>query len=209
MSLFSTIKAKLRYERNNWKAKCARSKLGSSDISIISQNCIGGVFSHDMQWQFRTPTINLYIPAKNYIKFVLEIKRYLSAELTLNRIERYPVGRLEDIEVHFVHYKSWQEAKTTWERRKTRVNWEKILVLCTDRDGFDEQVFEQWKALPYPKLLFTARKQFANHPDSLYFPQYEKLGCVPDLIPKREFYKNDVLINKVKEMGERLDDSVS
>ena len=209
MSLFSKIKAKLQNERNNRKAKFARSKLGDKDISIISQNCIGGIFSHDMQWQFRSPTVNLYIPAKDYMKFVQELERYLAAELTLERVEQYPVGRLGDIEVHFVHYNSWQEAKAAWERRKARVNWDRILILSTDRDGFDEQVFEQWKALPYPKLLFTANKKYSNHPDSLDFPQYEELGCVPDLIPKREFYKDDVLINKVNAIGGRFNDSVS
>jgi hypothetical protein len=74
-------------------------------------------------------------------------------------------------------------------------------VLSTDRDGFDEAVFEQWKTIPYPKLLFTARREYAAHPDVLYFPKYETDGCVPDLIPKREFYKAQVLINKVNAVG--------
>ena len=149
---------------------------------------------------FRTPTVNLYFPAADFIKFAKELERYLRADLKLKWGEEYPIGMLEDIQIHFVHYETCQQVREAWERRKLRVDLNKVFVLSTDRDGFDETLFEQWKALPYPKLLFTACKKYADHEDVLYFPEYEKLDCVPDLIPRREFYKKNVLINKVNAM---------
>jgi uncharacterized protein (DUF1919 family) len=111
------------------------------------------------------------------------------------------VGRIGELEIHYMHYHTCAQAKEDWERRKKRVDLNKILVLTTDRDGFDMAAFERWKKLPYPKVLFTAKKEFADHPDSVYFPKYQKLGCVPDLIPKREFYKDGLLMRRVNQTG--------
>ncbi len=187
--------------QNTGRIRAARKALINYELTIISQNCIGGVFSHDMGQEFRSPTVNLFFPAADFIKFVNNLDYYLNAELELVWGEEYPVGKLADIELRFVHYETCQEAREAWERRKKRVDLSKIVVLSTDRDGFDETVFEQWKALPYPKLLFTAHREYASHPDALYFPHYAELGCVPDLIPKREFYKDDALIKKINAMG--------
>ena len=178
-----------------------RRLLKQKDITLISQNCIGGVFSHDMGLEFRSPTVNAFIPAADYIKFVSNLEHYLSVDLELTWGEEYPVGYLDDIQIMFVHYETCQQAWDAWERRKRRADLNKVLVLSTDRDGFDEVVFEQWKTISYPKLLFTAREEYASHPDSLYFPRHKKNGCVPDLIPRREFYQNQKLIKKVNSLG--------
>lgn len=187
--------------KNGRRIAANRKNLHKDGFTIISQNCIGGVFSHDMGLEFRSPTVNLFIPAADFIKFVNNLEHYLAAELELHWGEEYPLGKVDDVELHFVHYETCQQASEAWERRKKRVDLSKVLVLSTDRDGFDEAVFEQWKTISYPKLLFTARKEYADHPDALYFPKYEEFGCVPDLIPKREFYKGHMLCQKANEAG--------
>jgi uncharacterized protein (DUF1919 family) len=187
---------KLQRWKNALKVYSHRKLFRDGSLTVISQNCIGGVFSHDMHLPFQSPTVNLCIPAADYVKFVNNLEHYLQMEPELHWGEEYPVGRLDDVEILFVHYDTCLEASEAWERRKKRVNLQNVLVLSTDRDGFDETVFEQWKTISYPKLLFTARKEYSRHPDSLYFPEYQDDGCVPDLIPKREFYKDHVLIHK-------------
>lgn len=201
MSLHTRFNDKIRSINNKQAIRKAARALENKKITIISQNCIGGVFSHDMGQEFRSPTVNLFIPAADFIKFVNNLEHYLAAELELHWGEEYPVGKVDDVELHFVHYETCQQASEAWERRKKRVDLSKVLVLSTDRDGFDEVVFEQWKTISYPKLLFTARKEYADHPDALYFPKYEEFGCVPDLIPKREFYKGHMLCQKANEAG--------
>ena len=114
--------------------------------------------------------------------------------LVLSWGEEYPVGELGDVELHFVHYETCQEAQAAWERRKKRVNLNNVVVLSTDRDGFDDAVFGKWKEIPYPKLLFTACEKYAKE-GAIYFPQYSNHGCVPDLIPKREFYIGSKLVS--------------
>lgn len=189
MGRLCLVRNKMRVHRN-------RQLLVNRDLSIISQNCIGGVFCHDMQLEFRSPTINMFMEAEDYIKFVCNLEHYLNAELILRWGEEYPIGILDDIKLMFVHYNTCQQARQAWERRKKRVDLNKVLVLAADRDGFDEAVFAKWQSVSYPKLLFTARKEYSKHPDSLYFPKYQANGCVPDLIPKREFYRGHMLIHK-------------
>ena len=195
------LMGRIRSVINKRTIRKVRRMLQQRGVTLISQNCIGGVFSHDMGLEFRSPTVNVFIPAADFIKFVCNLEHYLSADLVITWGEEYPVGILDDIRIMFVHYETCQQAKEAWERRKSRVDYSNILVLSTDRDGFDDAVFEQWKGIPYPKLLFTAREEYATHSDSLYFPRHKKNGCIPDLIPKREFYKKQVLIKKVNSVG--------
>ncbi len=163
-------------------------------FTIISQNCIGGVFYHDLGMQFLSPTINLYIKACDFSRFVLNLRSYLNMELEMYWLETYPIGTLGDITIYFQHYKTCSDAKAAWEKRTARINWEKILVLSTDHEGFNHETYQFWKQIPYPKVLFTAKEEFAGDEDVVYFPEYKDAGCVPDLIPKREFYRHGTLV---------------
>ena len=166
-------------------------------VSIISQNCIGGVVYHDLHSEFLSPTINLFFKEPDFVKFVLNLHHYLNCDLIMSWGDEYPIGKIEDLTVFFMHYDNCKEAKLAWERRKVRINWEKIIVLSTDHEGFDFKVFAEWKKVPYTKVLFTSNVEFAGDRDSVFFPEYRDDKCVPDLIPKREFYKNDELITKI------------
>lgn len=181
--------------------KQVRASVNANSITIISQNCIGGVFYHDLGMQFLSPTINLFIKEPDFVRFVLNLQHYMKCELVLHWGEEYPIGVLDDVEIHFMHYDTCQKAKELWERRVRRINWKKILVLATDRDGFDLTAFDLWKQVPYSKVLFTANAEFGKHKDSVYFPKYETRGTVPDLIPQREFYEDGVLIKTINRIG--------
>lgn len=174
-----------------------KTALRNEGFSIISQNCIGGVFYHDMEMEFLSPTINLFIPQPDFIYFVLNLEQYLSMELKIRWGEEYPIGKLGNITIYFMHYRSCTEAEKAWNKRKKRVNFQKIIVLSTDREGFDDTVFEQWKKIKYPKVLFTALEKYAHIEGSVYFPQYTSFGQVLDIIPKREFYKENILVDAV------------
>lgn len=190
-----------RFERNQLQKQIARIKesVHAEGVTIISQNCIGGVFYHDMGMQFLSPTINTFIPEPGFVKLALNLRYYMEQELVMRWEEEYPVGMLGDVEIHFMHYATCQEAKATWDRRKQRINYDRILVLATDRDGFDEAVYEQWKQIPYPKVLFTANSRLSE--DAVYYPEYEADGQVGDLISDRSFYRDELLIRKINSIN--------
>ena len=191
----------LKRKKRSRKIRKMREEFRGGPCTILSQNCIAGVFYHDMGQKFLSPTIDLYFSAPDFIKFVLHLREYLSMPLKMSWKESYPVGILGDIAINFMHYHTCTEAVNAWERRKNRMQWDKILVISTDREGFDEEVYRQWNLISYPKVLFTAQKRFAQNPDAVYYPEYEKDGFVPDLIPEREFYKDQILIDTINKVG--------
>ena len=195
-----------RMQRSQFKKKISNTINGvnAKGITFISQNCIGGVISHDLGLEFLSPTINTFIPEPGFVKMVLNLCHYMEQELVIRWGEEYPIGVLDDVEIHFMHYETCKDAQESWNRRKARVNWDKIFIIATDRNKFDDTVFEEWKKIPYPKVLLTAQSKYASDADSVYFPEYESNGIVPDLIPNREFYKDSILIDKVNLLGGQL-----
>ena len=175
-----------------------RSQLRNRDITIISQNCIGGVFYHDMKLPFISPTINLFIWEPDFVRMACNLEHYMNTDLELFWGEEYPIGVLGgDVHIDFMHYHSCTEARESWDRRKKRINWKNIVIFATDRNGFSNQVFEQWKTVRYPKVLFTVNKAFKDERGTVVYPQYAKKGFVPNLIPNREFYKDGVVLSVV------------
>lgn len=198
-----TYNARLKSHRINQKRgqiiNDARKALQGSDFTVISQNCIGGVFYSDMKLQFLSPTVNLYFSTSNFLRFVNHLEEYLTQDLEMHMGENYPMGNLGDIAIHFMHYDSCKEAKDKWEKRKTRINWQRIVVFCTDTEGFTDSDLEQWNLIKYPKVLFTAQERYKDAEGAVYYPQYQTDGKVPDLIPKREFYKDGTLVSTVNQ----------
>jgi uncharacterized protein (DUF1919 family) len=192
---------RMRKQRDALAARM-KTQLHEQEFSIISQNCIGGVLYHDMELPFLSPTVNLYFTGPDFVRFVLNLDYYLKLDLVMAWDETYPVGYLEDIEIRFMHYHTCEEARQAWNRRKARINRDKILVLCTDMEEFTEEVFAQWQKIPYPKILYTANAAFAEHPDTVFYSQYQSAGRVSDLIPKREFYRDGSVIAKLNQLGE-------
>lgn len=52
----------------------------------------------------------------------------MSRKISFTRISKYkpnnityPIGKLEDLEIHFLHYKTENEAREKWERRTLRM----------------------------------------------------------------------------------------
>lgn len=197
LALRRRIRSKVQFERSRRIVEQARQVLEQKEITLISQNCIGGVFYHDMQLPFLSPTVNAFIPQPDFIRFVNDLKHYIQTPMVMRWGEEYPIGTIEDIEIHFVHYETCREAEEAWERRKQRIMYDRIVVLSTDRDGFTDEVFAAWEKLAYPKVLFTANAKYADHVDSVYFPEYEKDGCIPDIIPSRAFYRDGKLVDRI------------
>ena len=169
-------------------------------VSIISQNCIGGVFYHDMNEKFLSPTINLYFDAYDFLKFVKNISYYLSLDIKIIQTESIIIGKLDDIKIYFLHYHDVNEAINKWNNRKERVITDKLFIICTDRDGFDNECFEIFKSLPYHKALLTCNSKWKDYPFCIYLDKYKNEEFVPDTIPLREFYNNGRLVDLINEV---------
>lgn len=133
--------------------------------SIIANHCIGGIISHDLNLQFLSPTVNLKILPDDFIKLVENLQEYLAAEIVeIDSDLNYPVGRLKDITIYFVHYKTFEEAVAKWNERKQRVNFDNLRIMMTVRDGAKHETLERFDKLPYKKVMFdeAPHKEFAS-----------------------------------------------
>lgn len=123
--------------------------------SIIANHCIGGIISHDLGLKFLSPTVNLKILPDDFIKFIENLQEYLDADFVEIPSELpYPVGRLKDITVYFVHYKTFDEAVKKWNERKARIDFNNIRVMMTARDGAKYATLWRFDKLPYKKVMF-------------------------------------------------------
>lgn len=155
-------------------------KLKNKTFTLFSSNCNGGCICHDLGLQFRSPFVNLYLNAEDYIKFLKNPKNYLDTplEFVTDAKESYPIGILKDITLHFMHYRSPQEAENAWDRRKKRIDWDNLFILWADKDGCTEELLLQFDALPYQNKVVFTHKPMPHIRSAVYIPGFEKDGEV-------------------------------
>lgn len=152
-----------------------RKRLKNTDFSLLCNNCNGGTVSHDLGLQFRSPTVNLFFYHDHFFRFCENFDYYIAQPLVLceNPIHKpeteYPVCNLGDLELHFLHYESFEQAKEKWDTRTARINRDNIFVMWTFFDGTDEQWLARFDKIPFEnKVAFTERE----------FPQYKSAFCI-------------------------------
>lgn len=142
--------------------------LKNKDYSIISNNCWGGVVSRDRRIKYNSPTCGLFFFSKDYIKFLSNLNYYLSCDMSQISIneskysehllktcdENLIIGVLDDIELIMLHYKSFEEAKNKWDRRKKRINYDNMLVKFSDQNLFSHEDYDNFVKLPYKNKIF-------------------------------------------------------
>lgn len=167
-----TIFKPIRKYRNN--------KLKNKEFSIISNNCWGGGIYQKLDLPYTSPTIGVYFYAEDYIKFISNLEYYLSItpiiipkekskyanELLKLKVYRYfPIGKIDDIEIVFLHYRSDKEAIDKWERRKKRIKFNNIIIKFNDQNNCTEKQLIEFEQLEYKnKLCFVAKeKEFGEN----------------------------------------------
>ena len=144
----------------------------------------------------------MFFIGEEYIKFIYNLKYYINSELTFITIEdskykdylkkiKYSgiIGKVDDVEICFLHYKSEREAYDKWNRRKKRINWDNILYKFNDQNNCtynDLKKFEEFSAKN--KICFTAKKY--DEFKTIQLKEYEKYDYVLDDIKKYKKYVN-------------------
>lgn len=146
-----------------------RKKLVNKDFTLICSNCTGGVIYHNLGLQFKSPTINMYFDAKDFIKFCEKLDYYLSCNMIEAKKDLdYPVAKLDDITLYGVHYKNFDKMKEKWNVRKTRININNMFFIMTERDGCTYEDLLKFDKLPiHNKIVFT-HKKYENIKSSYY-----------------------------------------
>ena len=135
-----------------------RRKLKNDGFSIICSSCIGGVIYNRLGKQFLSPTINMFFSQRDFIRFAVNLKHYLSQELVFIESDKpYPVAMLDDITLYFNHSSSPEEAANDWNRRKTRIRYDKLYLIFYYREGYSlDEIREIEKAPCVRKIMLTS-----------------------------------------------------
>lgn len=158
------------------------------DITIICNNCTAGILYKTFDLQFLTPTINLSFGRNNdFYYFVSHLKEYTQDGRLIqsNLIETHPdfknapIGILKckglpDVEIHFLHYKTFDEANRKWYQRISRINWGKIFVLIEANNPYEHTQIENYKKIAYPRMILT--DLVLNSKDIKHMHFYDKYG---------------------------------
>ncbi len=140
-----------------------RKRLKNKNFSIVCSNCMGGLIYHRLNQKFMSPTINLWLHQPDFLKFVTNLKYYISQELAFVESEyNYPVGKLDDITIHFNHSIDELQAYTDWNRRKKRINYDNLYIIMYDRDGITKNDILKLKDINCKNLIVFSHNKYPD-----------------------------------------------
>lgn len=163
----------------------------------------------------KSPTVGCFMFADDYIKFISNLKYYLSLEIEMHiskeskhfdKLVEYnsteaPIGFLDDIEVIMLHYKDPQIAKEKWERRKKRINWDNLIIKFSYMNECTQQMLKEFDNMELD-ILNIKKIMFIKNPDNtlkcgVYFPGFEdSRQIINDTYFFNKYFNLDKFINE-------------
>lgn len=157
--------------------------LVENPVTILSNDCWGGVVYSSLNLVFSSPTVNTFIYPDSYAKLIENPLYYFAQSMTIYREGDIreglsPIGQIGEgenkIHISFPHSVDYASAAKEWNRRKKRVNKENIFVKIS-YDSLEkdvEKIFEVYERLPYKKVFFYNGR--TKNEKVTYLPRFEK-----------------------------------
>ncbi len=157
-------------------------RLDPRPFTIISDDCWAGQLYQDFSLPYRTPFVGLFVPPEMYLRMLTDLPSYLGQPLVFRareeKPEKYPVAHLKDIDIHFMHYHSEQEAREKWERRKQRIVWDRLFVKWdAGKTESTEAMRQCWNRLPYANKICFLKHPEPNIDNSVLIPDWDRDGA--------------------------------
>lgn len=130
--------------------------------------------------KYESPTIGILIPPDDYNKFIANLDYYLAKEVEMLNFEdaRHQelfnllktkhgdlvYGKIKDIEICFLHYKTFNIAKDKWDRRIKRMSKNHIIFKNNDNNLMAEEDYKIWNefAKNHNSIFFSCNKKWIN-----------------------------------------------
>lgn len=154
----------------------ARFLLRKKDFSIISDNCWGGFIYQYFDIPYKTPFVGLFVFSSDYIRMLKKLDHYLDSDLKFiepnktkykeelikhNTYGTYPIALLGgDVEIHFLHYKTNEEAYDKWCRRLKRINKNNLIIKFCDRDLCTSELIREFDLLNFKDKVMLSSKNY-------------------------------------------------
>ena len=183
--------------RNLFKEILSKKDIGylkDKNFVIISDNCWGGTLYEWYKREYNSPFVGLFIYAPCYIKLLSNLDHYLKQDLIFTEKSKYPkwanaypLALLDDVEIHFKHYKTETEAKDKWDRRKARMltesNLEHYFFQMSDYYLAEKEHFISFHNMPFKNKLSFSVKNFPELKDKNHFKIYESYKKDKNKVP--------------------------
>lgn len=191
------ICTKWKNDKRDYAPERIKRKLLYPNFTIISNNCLGGCVYRYFGLPYSSPTVGLFFLAEDYLRFVSGLKFYMSEELVfiapdathragevagyVEMFGRYPIGRIKDVDIHFLHYENEEEAYEKWNKRKDRMDWSRIIVKMSQQNLWSDEIAHKFDELPFPnKLFFETKKFYRNNTTEVLFRRDKGLPSTRD-----------------------------
>lgn len=195
----SKIQVYLRDKIMKRKAK----RIKDTNFSLISSNCTGAMLLHELGFRFNSPFVNLWLYPKDYLTYLENMEEYNNKKLVFIKKEgiSYPVAKLGDIEIYFQHYKTEEEARKKWIERSSRMNFERIYIFMTDRDGCTYEDLKRFDNLKYKNKVCFTHKEYKELNSTMYIKEFkdnEEVGMMFEFKGKHSLKKYYDVLDCVK-----------
>lgn len=169
-----------------------RKTLKNQDFCVVSNDCWGAEVYHYFDRGYNTPFIGLFLMAPCYVELLenfhlihSELHFVSSSKYTQRNEQRhaknnfYPIGILgKDIEIHFLHYSSEEEARSKWERRLERMNFENLFFKFDGaKDEATDELINRFCNLKYEGKLCLVKVANVSQPEVVVCKDWEVDGA--------------------------------
>lgn len=198
---------KLRLRINKIGSKNRYRKLNIKNPTIISNNCWGGIICQYLGIPYYTPTVGLYFFSDEYIKFLKKFKYYINQkleiidakqskyynELIVKGHDKSFIGKLDDVEIVFLHYNSRKEIIEKWNKRVKRINWDYIIFkFCNQNLCSDDNIYE-FEQLKFKNKICFSTKNYPNCKSVITFDNQKNKNEV-----EKDYYVSHKYFNVIK-----------
>lgn len=167
--------------------------LQNKKFSIFANNCAAGFIYKDAGVPYLTPTVGLFFHSPCYIKLLenfhlvnqpiafVDKSKYTTTNDSRKVMNNYyPIGIIgDDIEIHFLHYKSNEEAQEKWTRRLAKLDHTNLLFLYSVRELHTEEHVHKFCQMPFKNKLCITATSYPTLKEVTQLAQFEKDGEIP------------------------------
>ena len=151
-------------------------RIRDKNFVLVSNNCWGSDIYQALGREYNTPFVGLFLFPDCYIKLLENFENVLSKEIRLDNESKYfsnslpyPVGHTANqIEIHFLHYNSFEEAQQKWTRRADRLHSAvaagvPVFVKFCDREDATTEHFRKYHELAFQRKISMSVAAFSSN----------------------------------------------
>ena len=202
--MIKKILKEIRLRINKFGSSYRRKKLKIKNLTIISNNCWAGIVSQYLGIKYYTPTIGLYFFSEEYIKFLERFDYYIKQKLEIidTKDSKYYdemikknhknaiVGKLDDVEIVFLHMKTGKEAIEKWNKRVKRINRRNIIFKFCEQNECSSEHIKRFENLPFKNKICFTTKEYPGYKSVIWFKDQVKNEEVV-----RDYYESHKYLN--------------